>query len=176
MPYKDWDNCIQMKDIPLCVIDTLEDYKRFPAIYRVDIRQSTREALWFIKKQNNMTVMCDVIDLLISNVCFSQMSEESRDILKRIYNAEKHNGKTMLTMKKKFHNKYSERQIVVENKRYRSVTTCAEELGVHRKTVEYRLKSLKTRWKDWNYLEDYGQYDNLMSVEGTLGDGEEFDG
>jgi hypothetical protein len=158
-----------MKDVPLSVIDDLEDYKKYPSIYRVDIRQSTREALWFIKKQNQMTMMCDVIDLLINTVCFSQMSDTSKNILKSIYASEKGNkrrGKSpTLTFRQK--------EIIVGSKRYRSLKICAEELGIHRKTVEYRLKSLKPKWKHWQYVDDYGYYNRLQSTNHTLGEGKE---
>ena len=167
MPYKDWDNCIKMKDVPLSVIDELEDYKKYPTTHRIDVRQSTKEALWFIKKQNKMTVMCDAIDLLISTVCFSQMSESSQNILKNIYKAEK-TGKhafkntsgTWISMK--------EKEVIVKGVRYDSIKACAEWFGVHRKTVQYRLQSLKPKWKHWQYLEDYGQYDNLSSPKSNL--------
>jgi hypothetical protein len=130
-----------IKNIPLEVINRIKsNRKTLISGYNIKIHSSTRDALHHIKQQNDLRSLSDTIDMLISYVAYSQLDkmDDSEFVkstqIENVYGRGKH--------------------CIVKGREYYSIQAVANKYKIDRRTVDERIKSLRPKWRDWNFADE----------------------
>lgn len=133
-----------MKAIPLDLVSTLFDnhsgYKKGLSYgHPIKIQQKTKDALDYLKKDNNLTSISDTIDLLIACASMSQVTDS--ESFAKVKKFPKTSGGNT-------------RVCIIEGKQFYSIESAAKMYKVDRLTIMNRIKSTRSRWKYWNYANE----------------------
>lgn len=141
---------LRMQPIPMQLVNMLMSNhlgkkKSLMGGSQLKIQHQTKETLDTIKRINKMASLSNTIDMLITTVALYQLNDMDDLSTVQLYDKDlnadiKYNGHT--------------REVDINGRIFYSLASVARTYKCTKKTVLNRIKSMDSKWRKWNYMNE----------------------
>ena len=137
---------MELKVIPFDIINMIANNVKKKTLNESSsvckLQYETKLALMNIRDQNNLKSISDTVDMLICGLALQQYKDDNRS------------EEVLLAGRRDFSKGGIARPVIVNNKEFYSVSSCAKFYKKSSVTIINRIKDLGSKYRNWNYKDE----------------------